>query len=751
MAPRNSPTGTWRNSNLDFTGNTLPVLRSSFAPTLRRGRKDLLPAPSYNPWVPPYPVPPGQSGKPYRDNWDVNRAVSSAFTKSVWVYRAVKAISDNAARIPVCFRVGSRWDGDIIDQHPLLDRFNYQTSPYEQAYIFRKRLSQQVLLNKQGAFIEVVRSNMGDPLALYLLPAGYTWPVPSEQTFVSAYRVQMPGKAWFDIPAENVIWIREPHPTDPYSGLTPLECAGIDVEIDWYARLYNRNFLQNDGRPGGLLVLKGDVMDDDMDELRRRFLGPTGSAVMGAGRVSVIEGDQASFLDTASSPREAAYTEARETSGEQILMAFGVPESIAGNASDRTFENADQERENFWRETMLDHLSLIGNALDVLDPDPKIFYTFDLASVSVLQRDRITNLTFALQEVKGSVRTPNEYRAMTGELEPLGPDDGTGGADQLYMLTTEASITGGSVNPGMMQQITHGVTSAVSAALPAGFEAPALSAGTPGEAEHPSLAGASWRRSRVAAKSLDPIQIVNEESAEDDSGDNAALRAARLVANQAGILTPDSPSFPVHADHFAERGGAPQERQRYRQVDSKVASTAHTWAMVCFDPPEAVCDQLAESGSEAAEVLHITLGVIPMTVLDTPAKIGMLQGAVAAFASSAPALSMRIAGLGRFHNEAPGTTDAVVALIDSVGITETRTRLAHALTSAGFAFDSTHGFTPHLTLSYLDGDDDDPVALPPTLTWVQETLTVAIGDDWTDYAFGGAAIDWKVYHLEPQK
>ena len=39
----------------------------------------------------------------------------------------------------------------------------------------------------------------------------------------------------------------------------------------------------------------------------------------------------ADFVDTASSPRDAAYVQMRELTKEEILGAFGVPESIIGN------------------------------------------------------------------------------------------------------------------------------------------------------------------------------------------------------------------------------------------------------------------------------------------------------------------------------------------------------------------------------------------------------------------------------------
>ena len=50
------------------------------------------------------------------------------------------------------------------------------------------------------------------------------------------------------IKPDNVIWIRRPHPLDPYLSMTPMQAAGVAIEVENLAKIYNRNFLVNDGR-----------------------------------------------------------------------------------------------------------------------------------------------------------------------------------------------------------------------------------------------------------------------------------------------------------------------------------------------------------------------------------------------------------------------------------------------------------------------------------------------------------------------
>lgn len=362
-------------------------------------------------------------GKPYKDNWDVERGVKDALEKVTWAYKASYAIASNASRLPVQLRKGNARNGEVSSKSsPILDILNKTANKSQDAFTFRFMLSQQVLLSKKGAFVEVVRNKMGDVIGLHLLPPHITYPIPHTEDFVSGYSMELsPGKTRF-IPKESVIWIKVPHPTDPYKGQTPLDAAGLALEYDYYSKVYNRNFVVNDNRPGGILVLSGELEDEQAEEVRRRFQGTTGSNIGGAGRMTVMSADSASYLDVSTSQRDAQYIEARAANKEEILIAFGVPESILGNASGRTFSNSDVEVDIFWRETMLPHLTLIERSFDTLDEDPDTFISHDLSSVAVLDRDNRERSAFHLDELKQGAISIDEYRLLTGR-NPVGISD----------------------------------------------------------------------------------------------------------------------------------------------------------------------------------------------------------------------------------------------------------------------------------------------------------------------------------------
>jgi len=348
-------------------------------------------------------------GRGYHDGWDIVKAYKEGVSKVTWVFRCIDVISSNQARLPMMFRKDNSPFGEVVGDHSMLKLFNNTANVGENAFAFRYRLSAQLLMSSRGAFVEIVRGRGGKPIALHLLPPQTTSPIPDVSKFVKGYEVKISALEKRTIKPENVIWIRRPHPLDPYLSMTPMEAAGVAIELENLAKMYNRNFLINDGRPGGLLVLRSEIADEDKEELRSRFQGNIGRT----GSVGVISSDDgADFVDTAASPRDAAYVQMRTITKEEILAAFGVPESIIGNSSGRTFSNAMEEGKVFWMETMSPHLDLIARSFDKIDDT--YFVDFNVDNVPVLVLAKQERERYNLTEFQAGLISANEYRSLSG-------------------------------------------------------------------------------------------------------------------------------------------------------------------------------------------------------------------------------------------------------------------------------------------------------------------------------------------------
>jgi HK97 family phage portal protein len=357
-----------------------------------------------------------QQGQGYHDSWDIERAYREGIKKVTWVARAVDAIAGNQARLPMLAKKDNSPYGRIVNKHDLLQLLNTKSNPGENSFIFRYRLSSQLLLSTRGAFVEIVRGRSGKPIAIHLLPPQYTSPIPDAKRFVAGFEVRGKDGVRHVLSPDDVMWFRHPHPLDPYLSMTPMEAAGLAIESENLAKFYNRNFLINDGRPGSLVIVRGEMDEDDKEELRSRFRGNISRA--GATTVIASEGG-VDFIDTAASPREASYAELRQITKEEILAAFGVPESVIGNAAGRTYNNAAEEVKVFWMETMAPHLEMLARAFDALDPE--FYFDFDTSGVPALILAKQEREQFLLSEYQQGLITANEYRDRTGR-KPVDSD-----------------------------------------------------------------------------------------------------------------------------------------------------------------------------------------------------------------------------------------------------------------------------------------------------------------------------------------
>jgi HK97 family phage portal protein len=469
----------------------------------------------------------GIAGKPYRDSWDIERAYREGMSKVTWVTRCIDAIAGNQSRLPVILRKDNSPSGKIITDNrnnTILDILNTKSNMGENSFVFRYRLSSQLLLSSRGAFIEKVRGKDGSVVALQLLPPQHTAPIPDPKKFVAGFEVDMRNGTKITLPPKDVIWIRKPHPLDPYLSLTPLESAGIAIEIENLSKIYNRNFLLNDGRPGGMIVVRGEIDDDDKDELRARFRGN----VNRAGSITVVSSDEGvDYVDTGASPRDANYIQMRQITKEEILAAFGVPESVIGNASGRTFSNAGEEHRVFWNETLLPHLELIARGLDELDPDHYI--DFDTSDVPILILYKQERERYLLDEFQNGLISGNEYRAETGRkrvdsdlmqamlanpnLTPIGYTDRR--FDSQEQAQQQAAMMG---QPGM-----PGVAAA----------------GMMPQAPPPGAPGAEGQPAMPEMGSI-PAEIINLNAGQPQEGMTATLNAE--AAQQPQMPTMASPS-----------------------------------------------------------------------------------------------------------------------------------------------------------------------------------------------------------------
>lgn len=186
------------------------------------------------------------------------------------------------------------------------------------------------------------------------------------------------------------------------------------------------------------------------------------------------------------------------------------------------------------------------------------------------------------------------------------------------------------------------------------------------------------------------------------------------------------------------------ENNSAAQRTQRVAVPHHTGMMLAFFPDSATAQRLAITGGEPANELHITLAYLGdmqdepnddlLRAHTSPFKI---RDAVSMVATQTPPLSGTTGGIGRFiaSPDSEGL-DPVIALVDVPGLGEFHARLVEAVKAAGYFVAENHGYTPHITLDYIDADAPLPIESVPPLPLHFDAVWLCVGDERMPFRLG---------------
>ncbi|GAB2858455.1 hypothetical protein GCM10022221_67450 [Actinocorallia aurea] len=157
--------------------------------------------------------------------------------------------------------------------------------------------------------------------------------------------------------------------------------------------------------------------------------------------------------------------------------------------------------------------------------------------------------------------------------------------------------------------------------------------------------------------------------------------------------------------------------------------------MLALYPPSEVAQRLAVPDGLDPEDLHVTVAYLGKA---SEIDADLVEQLAEELAAAGP-IRAQISGIARFNSET-GEEDVAVALVDSPDLEELRRRVVDALDAAGVQWPRNHGYTPHMTLTYLgEAEEFDPaltVHRPPEP--VEFDFVAAVhGDDRVDVPFTG--------------
>jgi HK97 family phage portal protein len=223
-----------------------------------------------------------------------------------------------------------------VTKHPALDLWR-KPNPFFMGTAFRESTQQHEELTGEQYWI-IERNRFGLPQELWFVRPDRMEPIPDSQNFLIGYVYHGPGGEDVPLRTEDVIFLRRPHPTDPYRGLGAVQAILGDLDATYLSTEYNRNFFLNSATPGGVIQSENNISDEDFNQFQARW-AETHKGVANAHRVAILEAGM-TWVDRKYTMDDMQFVELKEASRETIREAFGFPKAMTGATDDVNKANA---------------------------------------------------------------------------------------------------------------------------------------------------------------------------------------------------------------------------------------------------------------------------------------------------------------------------------------------------------------------------------------------------------------------------
>ena len=338
-----------------------------------------------------------------------------------WVYACVSVRADEVARANIRLYQAQGEDVNEITSHPILDLI-YRPNPYMTKFDLMWLTS--VYLDTTGEAPWFLYIENGKIRGIYLLRPDRLTPIgfddPKGQQVLQKYRYQTLAGAFVDIDPQELIFIKNPDPSNPFRGMSIVKAAAVTIDIDDYAEQFNKSFFYNSARPDALMTSEKNLTDKQVKELKKQ-IGEMYSGYTNAHKVMVLAGGL-DFKPLALSQKDMDFLAQQNFTRDKILALFRVPRTVLGLTDDVNRANAEATDYVFARRTVTPILERIFEQLNEffvpLFSNTALFLDFD--DVVPLDAERDSRIQSA--QIANGIKTVNEVRSENGDAAVEGGD-----------------------------------------------------------------------------------------------------------------------------------------------------------------------------------------------------------------------------------------------------------------------------------------------------------------------------------------
>lgn len=187
--------------------------------------------------------------------------------------------------------------------------------------------------------------------------------VPDPEDYLAGYVYASPDGTKVPLTTEQVVFLRRPHPLDPYRGISAVSSVGWDLDADAAAARYNSNFFRNSAEPGGVIKAGKRLSPGEYADLKKMW-DESHRGVGNSHRTAILSGTDLEYIPVTPSQRDMQFVELRGVSTEMVRLAYRYPKPMLGSVEDVNRANADAAEYVYAKWLMIDRLERIKQALN---------------------------------------------------------------------------------------------------------------------------------------------------------------------------------------------------------------------------------------------------------------------------------------------------------------------------------------------------------------------------------------------------
>jgi len=309
---------------------------------------------------------------------------------------------------------------EIIEEHALLDRLD-NPNEMQSGAEFRAELVKNFLLAGNNYILKLgplTGENRGKPLQLINLKPHRVKIVKSDNPIepIKGYEYKVTGRDPQFYKKEDILHIKDYHPTNDYYGLSRLQVCARSVDISNMIDEWHNRLLKNDCRPPGVWNFKGGKLSDEQQKELEKKIEEKFQGYKNAGKPPVLGGGECEWIDHNIKPRDMDHKDTFIIAMRQICAIFNVPPELLWDEAQKTYSNYREARKALYMETVLPFMNLFRDALNrwlipMFDDGDRLYLDYDRDSIEALQENRAEKYSYLKT---ADWLKDNEKRAATG-------------------------------------------------------------------------------------------------------------------------------------------------------------------------------------------------------------------------------------------------------------------------------------------------------------------------------------------------